>query len=147
MVSSKSKWAYLQYTPLLSKVKILRDLAKRIDETVQSASSANQTATDKNLNELPDLEIISSKHISTRGFIPVKFRLIWPELLTSIMDACISEALSLEKCKKTLQLANVFYARLIVGVRSTSRSKRKFLSRLNGGNQVIMLHCGTRRPQ
>ena len=48
MVCSKSIWAYLYFTPLLSKVKkIPRDLAKlRMNETVYSASSANLAATD-----------------------------------------------------------------------------------------------------
>ena len=75
MVCSKSIWAYSQFKPILSKVKkIPRDLAKRIDEILQSACSPNLAATDINLNELPDLETISSKHISTLKIIPVKFR-------------------------------------------------------------------------
>ena len=61
MVCSKSIWAYSQHLPLLSKVKrISSDLAKRIDEIVQSASSANPAATDINLNSLSDLETINS---------------------------------------------------------------------------------------
>ena len=71
MVCSKSLWAYSQFTSLLSKAKkIPRDLAKRIDKIVQSASSANPAATVVNLNELPDPETISSKHIATIRFIP-----------------------------------------------------------------------------
>ena len=100
MVCSKSLWAYSQFTPLLSKVKkIPRHLATRIDEIVQSASSPNLAATDINLNELPDLEDISSKHIPTLRFIPVKFRVRWSELLISVIDACISHAQSLENWK------------------------------------------------
>ena len=122
MVCSKSIWAYSQFTPLLYKVnKIPRDLAKRIDEIVQSASSPNLAATDINLNELPDLETISKKHIPTLRFIPVKFRVRWSELLTSVIDACISHAQSLENWKKLFAISKCV---LIVGVRNTSSSKR-----------------------
>ena len=80
--------------------KIPRELAKRIDEIVQSASSANLAATDINLNELPDLETISSKHIPTLRFIPAKFRVRWSEVLASNIDACSSNTQSLENWKK-----------------------------------------------
>ena len=103
MVCSKSIWAYSQFTPLLSKVKkIPRDLAKRIDEIVQSASSPNVVAADKNLNDHPDLDTISSKNIPALSFIPVMFWVRSSELLTSVIDACISLAQSLENWKKTL---------------------------------------------
>ena len=53
--------------------KIPGDIAKRIDEIAQSASSPNLAATHVNLNELPDLETISSKHIPTLRFISENF--------------------------------------------------------------------------
>ena len=108
-----------QFTPLLSKVnKIPRDLAKRIDEIVQSASSPNPAATDINLNELPDLETISKKHIPTLRFIPVKCRVRWSELLTSVIDVCILHAQLLENWKKLFAISKCV-------LRASSRGGKK----------------------
>ena len=132
MVCSKSIWAYSQFTPLLSKVKkIPRDLAKRIDEIVQSASSPNLATTDINLNELPDLETISSKHIPTLRFIPVKFRVRWSELLTSVIDACISLAQSIENWKKLFAISKcVLRASNRGGKKHKQQQEKQLLSRL-----------------
>ena len=131
MVCSKSIWAYSHFTPLQSKVrKIPRVLATWIDEIVHSGVSENLSAPIINLNELPDHETISSKHIPTLRFIPVKFQVRWSDLLTSVIDACISHAQMLENWKKNyFAFSNVFYAGLIVEVRSKSSSKRNSLDR------------------
>ena len=123
---------YSQFKPLLSKVKkIPRDLAKRIDETVQSASSPNLAATDINLNELPDLETISREHIPTLRFIPVQFRVRWSEFLTSVIDACISHALSLAKWKKLFAISRcVLRASNREGKRHKQQQEKRLLNRL-----------------
>ena len=63
------------------------------------ASSANLAETDLKLNDLPDLDTISSRHIPSLSFIPVIFWVRSSELITSIIDACISHAQSLENWK------------------------------------------------
>ena len=132
MVCSKSIWAYSQFTPLLSKVKTIpRDLATRIDQIVQSTSSPNLAATDINLNELPDLETMSSKHIPTLRFIPVKFRVRWSELLTSDIDDCISHAQSLEIWKKLFAISKcVLRASNRGGKKQKMQQEKQLLSRL-----------------
>ena len=98
MACSKSKWVYSHFAPLFSKVKKkARNLEKRRDEILQSRPAAAVI----NLNELPDLETFNSRHIPSIKFIPVKFRLRWSELLTSVIGASISHAQSLENWKKT----------------------------------------------
>ena len=145
MLYSKSIWAYSQFTPLLSKViKIPLDLAKRIDEIVQSASSPNLAATNMNLNELPDLQTISSKHIPTLRFIPVKCRVRWSELLTSVNDACVSHAQSLENWKKLFAISKyVLRASNRGGKKHMQQQEKQLLSRLErwkSGDYAALLY-------
>ena len=111
--------------------KIPRDLAKRIDEIAQSASSPNLATTDINLNELPDLKTISSKQIPTLRFIPVKFRVRWSELLTSVIDTCISHAQSIENWKKLFAISKcVLRASNLGGKKHKQQQEKQLLSRL-----------------
>ena len=132
MVWSISIRAYSQFTPLLSKVKkIPRDIAKRIDAILQSARSANLSAADIKLNELPDLETISSEHIPTLWFIPVNFRVRRSELLAWVIEALISLARLLEKWKKFFAISNcILRASARGGKKNKQQQEKQLLSRL-----------------
>ena len=70
------------------------------------------------MNSKPDLKTISSKHISTLRFTPVKFRVRCSELLASVIDACISHAQSLENWKKLFAISKCV-------LRASSRGGKK----------------------
>ena len=101
-VCSKSIWAYSQFTQLLSTVKnIPKDLSASIDELVQSATlGSGPSGPSDNPIKLPDLKTIRSKNIPTIGYIPVKFRMPWSGIITSIIDDCISNPDCVDNWKK-----------------------------------------------
>ena len=53
-----------------------------------------------NPSELADLKIICSKNIPTIRYIPLKFRIPWSGIITSIIDGCISNLDSVDNWKK-----------------------------------------------
>ena len=107
-VCSKSIWAYSQFTQFLSTVKkIPRDLSALIDELVQSATQGSgSSGPSDNPSKLPDLKTFCSKNIPTIRDIPVKFRMPWSRIITSIIEDCILTVLTTGRSFS--QLANVF---------------------------------------
>ena len=101
-VCSKSIWAYSQFTQLLSTVKkIPKDLSVRIDELVQSATlGSGSSGPNDNPSKLPDLKTICSKNIPMIRYIPVKFRMPWSGIITSIIEDCISNPDCVDNWKK-----------------------------------------------
>ena len=101
-VCSKSIWAYSQFTQLLSTVKkIPKDLSARIDELVRSATlGSGSSGPSDNPSKLPDLKTICSKNIPTIRYMPVKFRIPWYGIITSIIEDCISNADCVENWRK-----------------------------------------------
>ena len=64
-------------------------------------------------------------------FIPVKFRVRWSELLTSVIDACISHAQSLENWKKLFAISKcVLRASNRGGKKHKQQQEQQLLSRL-----------------
>ena len=101
-VRSKSIWAYSQFTQLLSTVKkIPKDLSARIEELVQSATLGScPSGPSDNPIKVSDLKTICSKNISTIRYIPVKFRITWSGIITSIIEDCISNLDCVDNWKK-----------------------------------------------
>ena len=101
-VCSKSIWAYSQLTQLLSTVKkIPKDLYARIDELVQSATlGIGPSGPSDNPSKLPDLKTICNKCVPTIRYIPVKFRMPWSGIITSIIEDCISNPDCVDNWKK-----------------------------------------------
>ena len=110
-VCCRSVWAHSQFSSQLSK-KIPRDIAARIDKLVSATNSeemeksnTSQNTANFDLNALPDLETICKKKIPTLRFIPIKFRLRWSELLTPIIEGCVSQPNSPEIWKRLFAIS------------------------------------------
>ena len=112
-VCCRSIWAYSQFTSQLSTSKTIpHDIAARIDELVSATNSeemaeinTSQNTANFNLNALPDLETICKEKIPTLRLIPVKFRLRWSELLTPIIEGCVSQPNSPENWKRVFAIS------------------------------------------
>ena len=110
-VCCRSIWDYYQFSRQLStSKKVPHDKAARIDELVSATNSkkinkmkTSQNAAYLDLNALPDLETVGKKQIPTARFILVTFRLRWSELLTLIIEGCVSQPSTPENWKNALQ--------------------------------------------
>ena len=93
---------FSQFTQFLSTVKkIPKDLSARIDELVQSATlGSGSSGPSDNPSELPDLKTICSKNNPTIRYTPVKFRMQWSGIFTSIIEDCISNTDCVDNWKK-----------------------------------------------
>ena len=92
--------------------KIPHDIAARIDKLVSATNSeevaksnTSQNTANFDLNALPDLETICKKQTPTLRFILVKFRLRWSELLTPIIEGCVSQPNSPENWKRLFAIS------------------------------------------
>ena len=119
-VCSKSIWAYSQFTRLWSTVKkIPKDLSARIDELVQSATlGSGPSGPSDNPSKLPDLKTICGKNIPTIRYIPVKFRMPWSGIITSIIEDCLSNPDCVDNWKKFFTVSKCV-------LRASNRGRKK----------------------
>ena len=130
-VCCRSIWAYSQFNSQLSTIKkIPRDIAARIDKLVSATnreemeeSNTSQNTANFDLNALPDLETICKKKIPTLRFVPVKFRLRWSELLTPIIEGCVSQPNSPENWKRLFAISKCVLHASNRGGRNTNSSR------------------------
>ena len=98
-VCCRSIWPYSQFSSHLSPSnRIPDDIAARIDELVSATngeeidqSNISQNTANLNLNVLPDFETYCKKKLLTFRFVPCKFQQRWSQLLTPIIEGCVSQ--------------------------------------------------------
>ena len=137
-VCCRSIRAYSQFSSQLStSKKIPHDIAARLDELVSATNSeemaesnTSQNTASFDLNALPDLETICKKKIPTLRFIPVKFRLRWSELLTPIIEGCVSQPIYPENWKRLFAISKcVLRSSNRVGKKHKQQPERLILTR------------------